>query len=371
MTTAHPLAGLPAGQPALFEPLELTLDIQQRDWNLCLVNGYLDCVPIGSIGGRYLIALRAVRGRLLQECPVVLLHPMTAESRIICDSPAGAIPALLLELLFGCPPVLWDVFSLASDDVWSELHEVHRALLGDVRHLDALREVLADSDDRNAMVHGDAHRSNEQLNRYRDIQGRVMAGLPRADFAAFMTRVISLEPREDPEPDALRAWSNAAWTIHCYNRLGNAITGEQWRAALLQAIRRPAGQEGPYDGPVETPVFHGGDGRGKGPTWRVAKWLRKKLPSLGETDPLVRSAFAMLEQGPRDYDGLAHAEAAADLNTAGDADAISAMLSAAFFNRVRYGTTQTAMIGAYRAMVHEADVQPYGYVIDALMGSAG
>jgi hypothetical protein len=123
---------------------------------------------------------------------------MTAESRIICDSPAGAIPALLLELLFGCPPVLWDVFSLASDDVWSELHEVHRALLGDVRHLDALREVLADSDDRNAMVHGDAHRSNEQLNRYRDIQGRVMAGLPRADFAAFMTRVISLEPRATP-----------------------------------------------------------------------------------------------------------------------------------------------------------------------------
>ena len=158
MTTAHPLADqLPAVHPALFDPLELRFGVQQRDWNRTLINGYLDCVPVGSVGGRCLVALRAVPGRQLNKCPVVLLNPTTGESRIISDSPSGAIPALLLELLFDCPSVLWDVFSLASDDVWSELHEVHTAFGGETRHLGALREVLSDADDRDAMVHAGTH----------------------------------------------------------------------------------------------------------------------------------------------------------------------------------------------------------------------
>ena len=198
-----------------------------------------------------------------------------------------------------------------------------------------------------------------------------MSGLPRAAFVAFMTEVISLKRRADPDASRLRGWTNAAWTVHCYNRLRGAISEDQFRTALVHAIRRPAGQEAVYDGAVETPVFFGDDGRGKGPTWSIAKHLKRLLPEMGGTDPLIRAAFAMLDAGPAAYDGLAHAETSVTLHSAADSDAISAMLTSAFFNRVRHGSLQVPTIGAYRAMIREADAQPHLEAIELLIHNAG
>ena len=80
------------------------METSQTTGKLTLSSGFVDSVPIGTISDRFVVALRAVQDRDLRECPVVLLHPPTGESRILCDSPAGAVPVLLLELLFDCPP---------------------------------------------------------------------------------------------------------------------------------------------------------------------------------------------------------------------------------------------------------------------------
>jgi hypothetical protein len=88
-----------------------------------LVQGDLDCVPARSVADKY-VALRAVANWPLAQSPVLLLHPTSAESRIISDSPAGAISALMVELPFDCPGFVWGTYPLAPADVWSAVRDL-------------------------------------------------------------------------------------------------------------------------------------------------------------------------------------------------------------------------------------------------------
>lgn len=144
----HELLSLPEHvgkvEPALFEALKIDLHPEPELAQQMLIHGYFDCLPIGRVGTDDLLALRAFPGRTLAQCPVVLLHPKTAGSRIISDQLGGAIPSLLIDLLYDCPDVLWDMFAIAPDDVRQEVLDVHLALGGQEANLAAFWTVLED-----------------------------------------------------------------------------------------------------------------------------------------------------------------------------------------------------------------------------------
>jgi hypothetical protein len=368
MTRSHvwPYGILPASDPSLFKYFGLTLQVIPRDWNLTVVNGYLDCIPIGSLLGKFIVAIRARLGLELKDCPVVLLHPRSAESLTITDRIGDFLPALLFEYLHDAPGERWDAVREAPEDQWVELTEVHSALGGDDRHMEKFRALLAREDVRDAMV--DAMRPGNDIGLLKTWLRHLMEGRPAGAYYAYLEIVRNYDPRPDPDDEVMGVWANAAWTLHTYNHMLNfpdrVISEERWLKALVRAVRRPAGQEGPTQGPGSISIWQFHESNGMGPTWYVAERLQR-YPELAEGQPLVEASLAMLGDGPGKYAGMAHASAAESLHEAGRTDeAISAMLSSAFFQTIRFKGLPAPMVGAFRALVNEVGAESHIEVIE-------
>jgi hypothetical protein len=357
---------LPAKDPSLFKYFGLTLQVLPRDWNLTVVNGYLDCIPIGSLLGKFIVAIRAQLGRELKDCPVVLLHPKSAESVMVAAQLGSFLPALLFEFLIQTPVERWEAVRDAAEAEWAELTEVHAALGGDIEHMEGFRAVLAKDDVRDVMV--DPWGPENDVKLVLATLRSIMEGRPTAAFLDYLMLVKSYKPRPDPDEEALGPWTNAAWTLHTYNSMLNypvrAIPDEQLHRALVRAVWRPAGQEGPQRGPSTFRNWQFLESKGEGPTWYAATGLQK-VPELGQGQPLVEASLAMLEQGPSRYAGMAHAKAAETLHEQGRTEeAISAMLSSAFFQTIRFKGLPAPMVGAFRALVNEVSAESHMDVIE-------
>jgi len=320
-----------------------------------------------------LVAIRAQLGRDRWDCPVVKLDAPTGESVLVADHICSLVPALVLEHLRWVPEVQWDVVRDADEIEWLRIRDVHQALGGSTAEIDSLREVLADDELRRFHVRESYLPPSARPEGYSAALERVLGERPLLDYFLHDQRIDSFVPRPAPDAGRLKSWALLGWTVHTYTVSYGAerfISEEEERFAVTEAVRRPVGHEGPYQGPTVLRSFTGLEASGKGPSWHIAR----RVVELGLEDAhlLTGALAAMHAAGPGNYDGMAHAAAAEAAHEAGDvATAVSAMLSFLFFQSRRPGGATPEIVHAYRTLCRELDASPHHEMVLELLERAG
>jgi hypothetical protein len=328
-------------------PIAAALDIELRPtpdaWSVLAAGGLFDCVPLGKAGNRPLV-LRTLPDRPLAASPAAMLDPVFREQNLISDSVSELIPALVPCVLAHGESDRWDRIAGAPEAEWEALGELDLAL-GGSGDLSGLRTVLSSSEIRRGFC-GDVLDHDAWV----ELMGQgfeiALREEPRRRLHRLIGLLIEVEWEDEVPDEGFGAFEPLAWSQLALDI--DDMEDPLGRASAMRAVRVPASHETWFNASRHWAPDEG-IGRSE---FSAAVQIAEAFESWSEfathSDPLVRAAVAHAEKGSG-YSGGAHLEAVSGLAAQGDhPGAVSALLSASFWQRNLLGYLDPMLLHAFR-----------------------
>ena len=279
--------------------------------------------PLGRSGGNVLVGLRLVPGRALAQCPVVEVEG--AQAVTIASSPAHLVPVRLHERLRQ-GGAAWDELAALDDERWAALVALHHKL-GGQGQLEAVRALLSDAGLRQ-LYDGGGDRKAQATARAEVLQ-RLDPSPETAAYARYLARAGVDRVAPTPVPEA-GGWTDSLCTLALYASQHDPEDephrdDESW--AAWRVAQQLPGLDTARVGLGLVPGLRRDAGAAL--ALGAAKVVVKRARPEWQAGPLW-PAIERLAHEP-DYDGLAHLEAAAALERAGEAAAAFTALAASSY----------------------------------------
>jgi len=303
------------------------------------------------------VSVRLAPGQAARDGAVVLCRGNTCIT--LATSLGHALPVLIYYLEVHRIPGGWSRLQERWPRVEDELVALHESL-GGAGRLEALRDVLFD--DRLAVQAGIA--AEGVLS---EILCRLDPSPSHVAYRKYAQKAISERDAPLPLPEGLGPWKEAATTVAYVTPRSEPPRSIELRAAW-DVLRISAALD---TGQIYMPrhLFTPITTRSQDMLLSAAAKLiesAKDLPEAWREEPMWHTVEAMASEG-RAYTGLAHMEAARDLDLAGrPEEAFTALTSAAFWSSTALGTAFLPALEAARYLAENHGWTEIGEILNTL-----
>ncbi|MDZ8065577.1 MAG: hypothetical protein RMY64_08040 [Nostoc sp. DedQUE08] len=330
--------------------------VNQGTWS---VLPFARVLPFTDTFGKEIVGIRLLPGKVLAQSPVVVC----SQNQIVTVSTSlsTALPMLiyrykLYKLRRGKESLreLWP-------EVKDELIELHVAMGGE-DHLEGLESVIFDDklypqSDNAAVVQEAACESLERLD----------SNPQHLLYRKYLHQAITKQVVAIPLPDRLGTWRNAAAVValQISNQLKKNI--EEQQLAAWEVAKLPASIDTSTSRTIEHIFKLGGNADLR--VAKAAQILVKQQDSVlqeWKRDPIWTATITLANEG-KTYNGLAHVEAAKNLDESGEpARAFDALISAAFWSYNFQGEALISVVDAARYLATQHEWEEISEILENL-----